>query len=84
MSFTKYSHHPTRKICFEYRLEDLLHLLSLWTALYRYRRHSYAHAKPRAIQFVSEQKSSKQGGRQSVKTVGFVVIAEKYAFVKYS
>jgi len=35
---------------FECRLEDLPRLLSLRTALYRFWRPSYAHAKPRVIQ----------------------------------
>jgi len=46
---TKNSQPPTKKIFFECRLEDLLHLLSLWTALYHFRRPSYVHAKSRAI-----------------------------------
>jgi len=40
---------PQPKIIFKCRLEDLLHLLCFWTALYRFWRQSYAHAKPRAI-----------------------------------
>ena len=41
---------PQPKIVFfQCRLEDLLHLLSLWTALYRFWRQSYARAKLRAI-----------------------------------
>ena len=38
-----------KKNFFRVQTEDLLRLLSVWTALYRFRHQSYAHAKPRAI-----------------------------------
>jgi len=50
-SLTKNPQPPSKKFFFEWRLEDLPSLLSLWTALYRFRHQSYAHTNPRAICF---------------------------------
>ena len=45
----KKSAHPNQKFFFECRLEDLLHLLRVWIALYQFWRPSYERAKQCAI-----------------------------------
>jgi len=40
---------PNQKYFSHCKLQDLPSLLSLWTALYHFRRQSYARAKPRVI-----------------------------------
>ena len=50
---------PQPKKFFCCRLEDLLCLLSLWTALYHFWRPSYAHAKQRAIRLFCHKNPQK-------------------------
>ena len=64
-SLTKNLHPPTKKCFFECRLEDLLSLLSLWTALCRFRRQSYARAKPREIRFLARNPRTLPDAKES-------------------